>query len=676
MNSENKELIFNGKLTILSIDAPIGTWPNRQWILDDISFDDNLDGKDLIVDGRPGDIFLDISRNRFELIGFTGASSDQPIIQETPWDDVITEISPPYTNPELSSGFIFRPTPNCELFQHGRPQLGIDGTIVEYLSQKANYQIEQELCGTGPTGRARFAQNILGSTSAIAPFDGQTGGIPGDRPNPIQGDEWINPVTDERYIFNGSFWEKAPGPFPAGLSTVTETGAMGNVFFHDGDPDDAGTPIVTWDTPFRFDPDNSGSSRIVPSNGSGNTVDGGNSSILAGTDNIVGPTGSKSAILAGMGNTVNGGNSTVLGGMGNIIDLVTSITGAAPVDATGPIIITGDGTADNSVILGGDSNTIIHDNAVVMGDEYQSHEDNSMNIGGCAYIKTIPKADLSSFIGTTGSTGAANNICNLLVDCSISSLGDVDTSGVTTGKYLRYDGADWVDAEITNISSDSYTVSGSKSAVMATDGCTVSGIESAIIGSDSCTTTTDNTVILGTTSVTHNVANSVYAEVLYTASGTVMTSDERKKKDIKEIEVSDPDQYLEKVINTKTYGYRYQKEDDHAPLRHGFIAQRLLETFPHTVKTHWRKPHRVVRENDLWIPVESKITLNDEDHVEVDLNNPTEGKIYRDEPLKHYSLDPIQLQQVSWVAIQQLIEKNKQLTERCQNLEQRIVNLE
>lgn len=678
MNSENKSLIFNGALNILTLSPESGTWPNREWTITSLIFDDNLDSRGFVANAQPGDIFIDSSRNRFEFVSFTGPTgSDMTIIREAPWADVIANspITPDYVSPEVGVGLFARQTPNCDLYQHGRQNLGIPEQIVEYLSQKANYQIEEELCGTGPTGRSRFAQNILGSTSAIAPFDGQTGGIPGDRPDPIQGDEWINPVTDERYVFNGTAWQKTAGPFGGGLSTVSETG---NVFVHNGDPDDTGTPLVSWDTPFRFDPENSGSSRIVPANGTGNIVDGNNSSILAGTDNMVGSTGSKSAILAGMTNTVNGSNSAVLAGMGNTIDTVTSIIGNAPVDATGPITITGDGTADNSVILAGENNTVIHDNSVVMGLDYQSHGDNTMNIGGCAYIKDVPIVDISSFIGTTGSTGDANNICNLISTCSISNLGDVNTTGVTVGKYLRYNGTEWVDEEITNISSDSFTVSGDKSAVMATNGCTVSGIESAIIGSDSCITTTDNTVILGSTGVTHNVANSAYVDILYTSSGTVLTSDEREKKDINQIVVDDVDQYLEKITATKTYSFRLNKDDNHAPLRHGFIAQRLLETFPHTVKTDWRKPYKVTRtsESEPWIAVESGIQITENDHIEVDSNNSKSGIFYRDQPLDHYSLDPIQIQQVSWVAIQQLIEKNKKLTELCQNLDQRLKNLE
>jgi len=456
------------------------------------------------------------------------------------------------------------------------------------------------------------------------------------------------------------------------VSLIIETGAIGGVYSHDGDYSDPLTPVVEWDVPYRFDPENSGNSRIVPNNSTGNTVDGDNSSILSGTDNVIGSTGTKSAILAGMSNTVNSSSSVVLGGTTNLIDEATSIVGNAPLCATGPITITGSGSAENSVVLGGESNTIIHDNAVVMGDDYQSHEDNSMNIGGCTYIKNIPKVDLNLF---TGGTGVETGICNLLSDCSISDLGDVNTFGAADGDYLRYDGTDWIDSDITNIASESYTVGGTKSAVMATDGCTVSGSESAIIGSDSCTTTTDNTVILGTTSVTHNVANSVYAEVLYTASGTVMTSDERKKKNINQFVLDNYDSYLENFSKTKTYQFRLNKDDDHAPLRHGFIAQRLLETFPHTVRTHWRKSHRVVKEGDQWIPVESNIVITDEDYIEVDSNNPTEGKIYRDEPLKHYSLDPIQLQQVSWVVTQELIEKNKELNQVCQDQQAQINDL-
>ena len=64
----------------------------------------------------------------------------------------------------------------------------------------------------------RSAINFLGATGP--PIPGQTGGIP-DIPFPVNGDEWINAESGDRYIYNGTIWEYSPCCGGAGRSRTT-----------------------------------------------------------------------------------------------------------------------------------------------------------------------------------------------------------------------------------------------------------------------------------------------------------------------------------------------------------------------------------------------------------------------------------------------------------------------
>lgn len=223
MNSENQVLIFNVQFIISGGGVSLfsGSWPSRTFLISLFTINDNLDSRGLI-DASVGDILIDNNRNRFIYQGFNLAPPGL-LFLEDPWNDIVDATGPTYTLPTEGNNYFFRLTPNCELYQHGRVSLGISETIVEYLSQKANYQLEEEVCGTGPTGLALFAENILGSTSALAPTVGQTGGIGDDRPNPREGDEWVDPVLGNRYIYQDGVWLLAPCCGP--LNILGSTGA-------------------------------------------------------------------------------------------------------------------------------------------------------------------------------------------------------------------------------------------------------------------------------------------------------------------------------------------------------------------------------------------------------------------------------------------------------------------
>jgi hypothetical protein len=227
-NSENRVLIFNGQFNISAVSTLSGTWPNRIFNVSSFSFNDNLDSRSL-GDAEVGDIVIDSSRHRFIYQGLMGGPFGVRLLED-PWDDIDISGGPVYTNPQVGVTFIFRQTPNCDLYQHGRTTLGIPEQIVEYLSQKANYQIEERLCGTGPSGvSATDAINILGSNSALAPTEGQTGGIAGDRPIPQEGDEWINPDNGDRWIYQSGQWQLAPccGPTGSSSSAINILGSSG-----------------------------------------------------------------------------------------------------------------------------------------------------------------------------------------------------------------------------------------------------------------------------------------------------------------------------------------------------------------------------------------------------------------------------------------------------------------
>lgn len=219
MNSENRALIFNLRFNIFTVAYLSGVWPTRRFEVTSFLEDDNLDFRTIADDAIPGDLVVDSSRNRFIFESLIGGVVT---LLEDPWNDIASLVVPEYSTPSPGSAFLFRLTPNCNLYQHGRVELGLPETIVEYLSQKANYQLEETICGTGPTGLINPPINIIGSDPNLQPMEGQVEGIPGDRPDPLRGDEWINPVNGRRFIY-GDFWEEAPCCGP--MNILGSTGA-------------------------------------------------------------------------------------------------------------------------------------------------------------------------------------------------------------------------------------------------------------------------------------------------------------------------------------------------------------------------------------------------------------------------------------------------------------------
>lgn len=142
-------------------------------------------------------------------------------------------------------------------------------------------------------------------------------------------------------------------------------------------------------------------------------------SILGGRSNLIEESGKYNVIVGGNSNQIDEGNegnfigcgrghliksakySNIVGGRDNEIrgDLLT-ITGAVPVGATGPIIIPGGGSADYCLVAG-QGNTAIHDHAVVLGKDYQSHEDESLNMGGSFFLRDVPAIDDATGIENT-----------------------------------------------------------------------------------------------------------------------------------------------------------------------------------------------------------------------------------------------------------------------------------
>jgi len=87
-------------------------------------------------------------------------------------------------------------------------------------------QLKAEFCSFG----RRLTKNILGDGTS-GPTDGQEGGIE-QRPCPANGDEWVDPVTGARYIFQDCAWHLVPcctqftGPTGVDLVSVYENGVM------------------------------------------------------------------------------------------------------------------------------------------------------------------------------------------------------------------------------------------------------------------------------------------------------------------------------------------------------------------------------------------------------------------------------------------------------------------
>lgn len=224
MNSENRALIFNVQFNISTVSSLSGSYPSRIFVVTVFNINDNLDSRGLL-DANVGDIVIDSSRNRFIYQGFNAVPLGL-LLLEDPWDDIAGLVVPPYSTPAPGSTFLFRMTPNCQVYQHGRVSLGIPETIVEYLSQKTNYQFEERVCGTGPTGFEDRAINFLGSTAGVAPVNGQTGGIPGDRDDPLEGDEWVNPGNGDRFVYQDGMWQLVPCCVPVNILGTTGTGPV------------------------------------------------------------------------------------------------------------------------------------------------------------------------------------------------------------------------------------------------------------------------------------------------------------------------------------------------------------------------------------------------------------------------------------------------------------------
>ena len=202
-DSTTKSLQFNMSFDIQGLVdmSGTGTFPEKQWIVTTFSYTDNFDARIFPDDAMIDDVFISDYRNRYLYKGPTGPTGSPIgyVFQSHPWSD---QSSTDYNTLTTGNGFLFRETPNCKLMQFGREQLNMPEQIVHYLAQKAHYQIDEILCDT-----SNFAINILGSTGTTGPVQGQTGGITGDRDPAMNGDEWANRETGERWIYQAGSWQ-------------------------------------------------------------------------------------------------------------------------------------------------------------------------------------------------------------------------------------------------------------------------------------------------------------------------------------------------------------------------------------------------------------------------------------------------------------------------------------
>ena len=214
MASNQRSLIFNGQLNIQGLLSPTGTgtFPNRQWVVTNFTFINTVDNFS-INNAQPGDLVIDNQRYRYIFQGFNGSPYGL-ILQEQPWTGQ-TQFE--HGSPFLGTGIIYRTTPNCEYYQFGSlPSLPT--FLSQYMDQKIIYQIDEEVCG--PSGiMTQFPRNILGTTGNTGPYNGETGGIY-DRPNPVEGDEWINPTNAFfRFVYQNGRWNQETFSGISGLST-------------------------------------------------------------------------------------------------------------------------------------------------------------------------------------------------------------------------------------------------------------------------------------------------------------------------------------------------------------------------------------------------------------------------------------------------------------------------
>ena len=173
---------------------------------------------------------------------------------------------------------------------------------------------------------------------------------------------------------------------------------------------------------------------------------------IAGQDQVlmtsIGSTvssGTQVASISSSTSDVQGTRNTIISAENsNILDGVTNATGVN--GAGDEIMITGAGIAENTVILGGANLKAIHRNSVVTGEDYQSHEDNSFNIGGKLYIK-----DVSPLTIATGATALPFTIVQVLND-----LGDVDVPSPMNGECLCFTGGVWVGVPLSDIGAQGF----------------------------------------------------------------------------------------------------------------------------------------------------------------------------------------------------------------------------
>jgi hypothetical protein len=197
-NSELRPLLFNGRLNIVTSAYATGTFPNRKFLVTNSDFLDSLDGRS-IFDAQTGDVFIDSERYRFTFQDFNFPNF---VLAEQPWSDTV---SFDYFNVAGGNGILFRETPNCDFFQFSLETNGLLESQVHYMDHKIVYQVDEATCGTG----ALDAKNFLGDLSMTG-VSGSTGTLSGMPRPPQNGDEWIDPITGESYIFKNNIWYAAP----------------------------------------------------------------------------------------------------------------------------------------------------------------------------------------------------------------------------------------------------------------------------------------------------------------------------------------------------------------------------------------------------------------------------------------------------------------------------------
>jgi len=179
---------------------------------------------------------------------------------------------------------------------------------------------------------------------------------------------------------------------------------------------------------------------------------------------------------------------------------------------------------------------------------------------------------------------------------------------------------------------------------------------------------TRRAAILCSQNMTNQVDESLMVNEICNMRSNII-SDENLKKQIAECPaVTGIDQFT-KFLATKTYEFKFKDDDSSAPMRRGFIAQRMQEQFPSAVLTTFQRKYPVKKSGDQWLDEDDNVVDTETHTITVDSDHPDRGSYFTTENRDHICIDSTALLEVMWVTMQELINENTSLKSRVTVLE-------